>query len=512
MDQVQFLDILAGSLSEFEVSRLSQQFGVDYYALPGESKRDRIWVFLGILYGQARLEGLAEAAVALRPDLAEKVAQLFGGDDDELAWLDQVAQGSVEPVDSGITWRWLDETPASDDSPSADVPEKLPSVGPLGSSPSSLAEARTLPYQPIGTARIRSKSSLRISNPYTPGRQVTDERMFFGRAAELAFGKERLLADEHVALAGPRLFGSSSLLYALRGYMTRDVPTNVLTAYVNMKDPANHSVATLLNGVWTQWWQAVKPGQSVRAETLAEFVTAVRKLHAAGFRLLLLLDEFEQLVWRKAIFDDHLLNAWHELGREGLLRFGVSGHTTPSDLLAQSGSSSVFYELFHPLTVGLMDEFSARDLLTVPMDRDNLTIPDGAVNRCLALAGPHPFFLQLAGYYLYEGMSRGDYSDAQFDEQFSAAAMPYWQEIWDSLSPLAQAHYPLEPVPADDANGVTSLTTSSVRQLRILANRGLVRQGEDVYRPLSEGFAGYLHRIKSAGEAAAAAAARLQAV
>ena len=48
-------------------------------------------------------------------------------------------------------------------------------------------------------------------------------------------------------------------------------------------------------------WGRVKPGNPVAVQTLAEFVTAVRKLNMAGFRPLLFLDELEQLVWRRAV-------------------------------------------------------------------------------------------------------------------------------------------------------------------------------------------------------------------
>ena len=74
---MQFLDILDGSLSEAELGDLCRQFGVTFRAFPGASKRDKTREFLSYIRRQGRMAGLAEATVALRPDLAKPVAQLF---------------------------------------------------------------------------------------------------------------------------------------------------------------------------------------------------------------------------------------------------------------------------------------------------------------------------------------------------------------------------------------------------------------------------------------------------
>jgi hypothetical protein len=273
----------------------------------------------------------------------------------------------------------------------------------------------------------------------------------------------------------------------------------MLPAYVDMKDPVHQTLAGLLGAVWTQWWARVKPGNVAPLQNLAEFVTAVRKLNAARFRPLLLLDELEQVVWRPAVFQNDLFDAWHELGREKLVGFAVTGHSSPADVLAQGGSHSRFYELFKQLDLGLLDETAARDLLIAPAQRAGFGLPDGAVDHLLALAGPHPFYLQLAGYYFYDALARKSYTRVGVANLFETAAAPYWQELWDSLSPLAQAHYPKGKT--GESGGMAA------RQLRILGNRGLVAADESGFRPFSEGFANWLKRHQAATEAAAVAVA-----
>ena len=77
MDRMQLLDLLDSALSEAELTDLSRQFAVTFGAFPGRTKRDRAREFLGYVGRQGRDAGLTEALVALRPDLATAVANLF---------------------------------------------------------------------------------------------------------------------------------------------------------------------------------------------------------------------------------------------------------------------------------------------------------------------------------------------------------------------------------------------------------------------------------------------------
>lgn len=328
-------------------------------------------------------------------------------------------------------------------------------------------------------------------NPYTPGRRVNDEAMFFGREKELESVQSRVQAGEHVAIVGARLVGGSSLLQFAAGLASADARR--LAAYVDMKDAAHQTLPGLLDGIWSQWWARVKPGNLAPVRSLAEFVTATRKLKTAGFQPLLFLDELEQMTWRPAAFDDHLFDAWQELGREGM-GFVVTAHASPADLLAQGGYQSRFYELFGQLAVGLLDDAPARALLATPVERAGIAVPNGLVDQLLEEVGPHPFFLQLAGLYLYEGLARRSNAPAQIIAHFRAAAAPYWQELWDGLSPLAQSHFPLALTRA--TGGVAD------RQMRVLANKALVIADNTGFRPFSAGFADWVRRRQAATEIA----------
>ena len=476
MDRMQFLDLLDSSLSEAELIDLSRQFAVSFAAFPGRTKRDRTREFLGYIGRQGRDAGLAEALVALRPDLATAVAHLFESNDPQLAWLDQLS-GAGETMASGVTWRWPPTGEA------AGRPLFVPAaeaVAPVGDA--------TMPDIPVPAATPPADST--AANPYTPGRRAGNEAMFFGRDAEHALIYEQLAAEGHVAIVGARTFGASSLLH----HAARHVTEPQVAAVVDMKDPARQTLPALLDAIWSQWWARVRPGHVAPLHALPDFVIAARKLHAAGFRPLLFLDELEQLVWRPGVFDDALFDAWLELGRAGIVGFATTAHVAPAELYAQAGYRSRFYELFRQIDLGLLDDAAARALLTVPAERAGLAVPDGVADALLTLAGPQPFFLQLAGHYLYEALATGAAAPGDAARRFQAAAAPHWQELWDSLSPLAQSHYP--PARVQSPGGMAA------RQLRLLANKGLVVADESGFRPFSEGFAGWVRRLRAAAAAA----------
>ena len=476
IDPAKFLDILDDALSEAELSRLCRRFGVSFDAFPGVTKREKIRGFLGYFQRQGRLTGLADSAVHLRPDLAGPISQLFEHHEVDLSWLDQVAAGVGDPMDTPMTWQWTASTGS-------------------GKSIADASQRSSRPDNSRSSVELDPPLPLVPANPFTPGRRVSDESMFFGRAMEL----ERLLSyvadGKHVAIISGRGVGGSSLLFMAS--RQEHAPGRRLAAYIDLRDPACHTLPGLLNRIWSQWWAQVKPDNPAPVKSLSEFLTAVGKLNSAGFKPVMFLDELEQLAWRPEVFNDEFFNAWLELGRVGNVNIVTTAHATPADLLAQGGLASRFHGLFQHLELGLMDQVDARSLLEVPMQRAGMAIPDGAVEYLLARAGPHPFFLQIVGFYFYDFLAQEKFSRGEVARCFETAALPYWQEMWDSLSPLAQSHFPGTRVSA--ARGVPA------RQLQILANKGLVIADGGGYRPFSDGFANWVERQQAASAAASTA-------
>lgn len=458
MDPMLFLDLLDESLSDIELSALCRQFGVAYGRFPGGSRREKVREFLAYIQRNSRTIGLAEGITSLRPDLVPAISRIFQSNEQNIAWVGDAAVGESSAFDNDPAWRWQ---------------------------PTVISGQA----QPGSTARKgRDEQVIKIANPYTPGRAIADSAMFFGRANELQKMKQNIFAGHHTAIIGSRHAGSSSLLFQLSKSFSG--ASKYVAATIDLTVPANLTPPGLYDSAWVQWWRQVKPGKVPHLRKLSDFVTAVHKLNDAGYRPLLLLDELEQLVWRPALFNDGVFETWRSLANAGLICFVITSHGPPADLMIQNGFKSRFYELFIPINPGLLDNVAAREMLVVPTKRAKLELSDFATDYFLDKAGPHPFFLQMAGYYLFDALARQEYSRGKVESFFNAAAEPFWQEMWDSMSPLGQEYYPASLMMAGKGMGG--------RQRRIMAGKGLAIIEDEQVKPFSSSFADWLGRLRAA--------------
>jgi hypothetical protein len=105
--------------------------------------------------------------------------------------------------------------------------------------------------------------------------------------------------------------------------------------------------------------------------------------------------------------------------------------------------SSPFFNIFASLRLGLFAEPEARELLGGLAGRDAVSFAPATLDFILDLAGPHPLFLQIAGYQAFElqragnaALTRAD--QAELRDRFLAAAEEHYAYYWRSLTPAEQ--------------------------------------------------------------------------
>jgi tRNA A-37 threonylcarbamoyl transferase component Bud32 len=146
--------------------------------------------------------------------------------------------------------------------------------------------------------------------------------------------------------------------------------------------------------------------------------------------------------------------------------------------------SSPFFNIFSETVLGLMPEQEARGLLEdLSRMGEGPGFCEEEIDLALELAGPHPFFLQIAGYHLYELPGRGA---AQFPDaydrparRFGAEAEDHYRYLWSQLSGEEQQAL-LSPNAADEG------------LRRSLLTKALIRQEEERYVPFGHAFAVFL--------------------
>lgn len=266
-----------------------------------------------------------------------------------------------------------------------------------------------------------------MPNPFVYGARITDPARFVGREAEL----RRIFSTldtahtgqlQSVSVVGQRRLGRSSLLYHLTQVYPRRLsrPEQYVFAYVDLESGKYNRLDALLKGILSELAAALPaPASEGQAElrehlrnairdteiTFAGFETAVQRFRALPGQSLfpvVCLDEFEQLIAHADEFPDRLYNSWRSLMNGSELAFVIASTRPLAQLSRAKSLTSPFFNIFS--TVVELGEFTAAEAQEL-IDRGRTCdrpFGDEDCRRALALAGRHPWKLQLAGSLIYD--------------------------------------------------------------------------------------------------------------
>ncbi len=308
-------------------------------------------------------------------------------------------------------------------------------------------------------------------NPFFHRGPVRDPTYFFGRVDETRFTAELLRAGQSVSLSGPRRFGKTSFLFHLSH------PDIAITH--NLGSDSTRWVyidGGMFDGLDVEWFYGAVDralGGEVDAVPYARFVDNVRALTDQNLRLILVLDEFE-LIAANTHFGPTLFNHLRGLAAQFPLQFV----TISRDLLGQltfahqETLSSPFFNIFAPIHLALFSQAEAIDLLTTLATQYGRPFAPETVTALLELAGPHPLFLQVAGYRAFAAVGQDKILSPQAQTTIRAQVLSDLEQhllyYWHSLDPKTQ--YTLAALPLFPLN-------APLPALERLQTAGLLDQG-----------------------------------
>lgn len=258
-------------------------------------------------------------------------------------------------------------------------------------------------------------------NPYNYNLPV-EENMFFGRKQDLISLTENITASpgDSCALIGGRRMGKTSLLEACQRELDRqreETITLYLPIFLDFTGECIHSVQSFFYEVsaQTQAFLAInwniqieslrlendQPPAPVMEQLLPRWAQAVMSKLGRPFRLILLLDECEQIVessWAKDLYDAlrHLLVSRRT---RSLLKIVMAGAHRFLSLVRQKGSP--LKNILKYQTLYIFNEDDAQALIREPTMGN---ISDQIVTAVMKEAGGHPFLIQ---YLMHEVWSFG---------------------------------------------------------------------------------------------------------
>jgi len=233
-------------------------------------------------------------------------------------------------------------------------------------------------------------------NPYFHRGPIRESKFFFGRTAETQEVLSCVSRKQSVSVVGPRRIGKTSLLFHLAG-------PKVKTAH----------------GLGDEY----------------AFVYVDCQALSGGF----MFDEFEEIAGNRQL-GRGFFNGLRGLGQTDKVVYVTASGETLFDLAFHDETvlSSPFFNIFYPVWLGFMKSEEARALVddsAVMADFEGFDEDDHAFLQ--RVAGPHPFYLQVACYHLFEEKVNGPGSDTLDYElvkrQFAREIRYHFQYAWMRL-------------------------------------------------------------------------------
>ncbi|MBN1136167.1 MAG: hypothetical protein JXM73_06260, partial [Anaerolineae bacterium] len=292
----------------------------------------------------------------------------------------------------------------------------------------------------------------RLRNPFFSRQRIIDPACFYGRQRELEALYSAIATYQCRSVVGERKLGKSSLLTALTQPATMERfgldPRRTLFLYIDLEGMASarredfwvemvdRLVAALSPGDLRDQAERLLGGGELRFTTLRRLLRRVRD---AGLDLVLALDEFEGVARNPSFTPDFYGELRSLAGEMGIVYLTASKRGLYDLTYHDSATlSSPFFNIFSELLLGLMPDDEARGLLAaLSQQGQGPGFCEEEIDLGLELAGPHPFFLQIAGFHLYEMPGRGrPHSPAAYDQvarRFNAEAEDHYRYLWSQL-------------------------------------------------------------------------------
>ncbi len=287
---------------------------------------------------------------------------------------------------------------------------------------------------------------------------VRDPAYFFGRKQETAYLFDLLSRGQCVSVYGQRRLGKTSLLF---------YAANPEIAANHGLDPGLTRWVYLDGGMFDGLEEDAVYGaidrilQDHDAESVPyeQLVGHIRALASQKLRLIVMIDEFE-IFAQNIHFQPRFFNRLRGLAAQFPVQFVIASKEPLARLTFANPTvlSSSFFNIFAPFRLSLLEEQDAVGMLTTLSERSGTCFQPDTVDFLLGLVGPHPQFLQVAGYIAFELQNKGELSpgarsavrkrtleeleghleyywrDLSADEQDALAALPFTG--LDAFSPI----------------------------------------------------------------------------
>lgn len=270
------------------------------------------------------------------------------------------------------------------------------------------------------------------TNPFIVGTPVPPER-FYGRHEQREHIKTRLGGNvpECVSIVGMRRSGKSSLLRYIRERTQEFLsPDRLIIVPLNLQDRRFHTPEGITEGLRRRIEKTTghTPWQHNENDDVWAIHDGLERLRDEGQRLLILIDEFEQIGRRLEQFQ-HWGEDWRAKAIAGLLVLVIATLRPIDQIYQYIGLTSPFDNIFTTTILGSLESVEWQRLVNNGFI-ESKTESDGLVIELIdEIAGGLPFYTQLAAALIWR------YKDpSRVREEFRIQVEPHFRVLWIELT------------------------------------------------------------------------------
>ncbi|BAY74108.1 trypsin-like protein serine protease typically periplasmic containing C-terminal PDZ domain-like protein [Nostoc linckia NIES-25] len=268
-------------------------------------------------------------------------------------------------------------------------------------------------------------------NPFEYGLPVPPER-FYGRRKEILEIKNRIgaISPQCVNLVGLRRNGKTSLLRYIKEKISEfcSPEQKPLVVDLDLMNRNFHTPEGIIEGLRrginrltgnSPWFKEHNEDGFAVEDGLQDLVNQ-------GYRLIILLDEFEAIASKKdrlELFQDWGED-WRSKASAGLLTMVIASKRPVNEVYETLSLGSPFANIFSTTILGALDEEAWQSIIQKGF------LPNSAVLQWVdELAGGLPYYVQMAGAMLWQNRNQEIAKN-----EFNFQAKPRFEELWKDLT------------------------------------------------------------------------------
>jgi serine/threonine protein kinase len=282
------------------------------------------------------------------------------------------------------------------------------------------------------------------TNPYLNRTMLRRRTDFFGRKQEVRRIYARLNANPpgSVSIVGDRKIGKSSLLNFVYMNTNREQnlehPEKMVMVFIDLQEEKNMTIQSFV-GILLRMAQLELRGRlevSNCAYDLDGVKDMVHRLNDHGFRMAILLDEFEAITTNPNFPLEFFSFLRYLANHYNVAYLTSSARDLQALCYTKEISDSPFFNIFSNMLLTVFKPNEAEELIRIPSEEAGKPLAPYTA-QILDLAGLFPFFLQMVCAHVLDYMEENpERSEPDFDEvgrRFYQEAKLHYRYIWINM-------------------------------------------------------------------------------